>query len=77
MLASYIIYTMEIYNAELQRTVTQFTHVYQGRWDSRRTDGDVDPVHLFLSLSSETEFELKKLSSTVGHCRTPYRQWPI
>ena len=29
----------------------------------------VDPVHLFLSLSSETEFELKKLSSTVGHCR--------
>ena len=35
----------------------------------------VDPVHLFLSLSSETEFELKKLSSAVGHCRSPYRQW--
>ena len=33
-------------------------------------------IYLFLSLSSETEFEFRKLSFAVGHCRLPYRQWP-
>ena len=36
----------------------------------------VDPVHLFLSLSSETEFEFRKLSFAIGHYPSPFRQWP-
>ena len=55
--------------------------------DSLRSDGGgvggrsintvVILIYLFLSLSSATEFELEKLSSTVSHCRSPYWQWPI
>ena len=32
-------------------------------------------IYLFLSLSSETVFEFRKLSFAVGHCQLPYRQW--
>ena len=47
-------------------------------WNSNSTTAaKVDPVHLFLSLSSATVFELEKLSFTVYHCRSPFRRWPI
>ena len=72
------------YRYSIQATILVSECIFEGNQspsasvlDLERGMVVVDPVHLFLSLSSETEFELKKLSCTVGHCRSPYRQWPI
>ena len=76
--ATVILLVVTVEDSNQGRNVTVTLHAIRMYlstiWQNNRLV--VDPVHLFLSLSSETEFEFRKLSFAVGHCPSPFRQWP-